>query len=501
MMVETWQIGRDSPCSTFPMEDESELLALRRARLETWRAQGIDPFGGAFPGAETCRQVVENYAEERRVKIAGRLISKREMGKNVFAHIQDETGRLQVYAQVQGLGDKFAFWKLLDLGDFIGGEGTLFTTKTGEKTVRLSDLRILSKSLRPIPSQWYGLADVEQRYRQRYVDLIVNEEARKVLLKRSTIVSEVRRFFEARDFTEVETPMMQTIAGGAAARPFVTRHNALGIDLYMRIAPELYLKRLLVGGFTKVFEINRNFRNEGISRRHNPEFTMLEAYWAYADFEVMADLVEEMICTLAERVVGSLLIAHKDSEGKIKRTINLSRPWKRVRYQELILQVDQTWYDRNLDEKLTRCKELGVEVHAGMQEFEITQQLFEKLIEEQTVDPLFVTHLPVELVPLAKQNVENPTLVDVYELIINGQEISPGYSELNDPLVQRRRLVEQVGEEVQNLDEDFLLALEHGMPPAGGIGVGIDRLVMTLTGADSIREVILFPHLKPKSQE
>lgn len=228
---------------------------------------------------------------------------------------------------------------------------------------------------------------------------------------------------------------------------------------------------------------------------------MLEAYWAYADFEVMADLVEEMICTLAERVVGSLLIAHKDSEGKIKRTINLSRPWRRVRYQELILQVDQTWYDRNLDEKLARCQELGVEVHAGMEEFEITQQLFEKLIEEQTVDPLFVTHLPAELVPLAKQNVENPKLVDVYELIINGQEISPGYSELNDPLVQRRRLVEQVGEEVQNLDEDFLLALEHGMPPAGGIGVGIDRLVMTLTGADSIREVILFPHLKPKPQE
>jgi len=304
-----------------------------------------------------------------------------------------------------------------------------------------------------------------------------------------------------RGFLEVETPMMQAIAGGAAAQPFKTHHKALDLDLYLRIAPELYLKRLLVGGFPKVFELNRNFRNEGISRRHNPEFTMLEAYWAYADFEVMADLVEEMICTLAERVVGSLLIAHKDSEGKIKRTINLSRPWKRVRYQELILQVDQTWYDRNLDEKLTRCQELGVEVHAGMQEFEITQQLFEKLIEEQTVDPLFVTHLPVELVPLAKQNVENPTLVDVYELIINGQEISPGYSELNDPLVQRRRLVEQVGQEVQNLDEDFLLALEHGMPPAGGIGVGIDRLVMTLTGADSIREVILFPHLKPKSQE
>jgi lysyl-tRNA synthetase, class II len=261
------------------------------------------------------------------------------------------------------------------------------------------------------------------------------------------------------------------------------------------------LKRLLVGGFTKVFELNRNFRNEGISRRHNPEFTMLEVYWAYADFEVMANLVEDLICVLAERVTGSLLIAHQDSAGNVKRRINLSRPWSRARYEELIRQVDSAWYERSHAQKLTRCQELGVEVHPGMQEFEITQQVFEKLVEERTIDPLFVTHLPVELVPLAKQNVENPDLVDVYELIINGQEISPGYSELNDPVVQRRRLLEQVGEEIQNLDEDFLLALEHGMPPAGGIGVGIDRLVMTLTGADSIREVILFPHLKPKSQE
>ena len=252
---------------------------------------------GFSGGTETCAQAVADYADERPVRVAGRLISKREMGKNVFAHIQDETGKLQVYAQLQGLGDKFAYWKMLDLGDFIGGEGTMFTTKTGEKTVRLSDLTLLSKSLRPIPSQWYGLSDVEQRYRQRYVDLIVSEESRRVLLLRSKIVSEVRRFFEARGFLEVETPMMQTVAGGAAARPFVTKHNALGIDLYMRIAPELYLKRLLVGGLTKVFEINRNFRNEGISRRHNPEFTMLEAYWAYADFEGMAQLVEDLITT------------------------------------------------------------------------------------------------------------------------------------------------------------------------------------------------------------
>jgi lysyl-tRNA synthetase, class II len=295
--------------------------------------------------------------------------------------------------------------------------------------------------------------------------------------------------------------MMQPIAGGAAAQPFKTHHNALNIDLFLRIAPELYLKRLLVGGFTKIFELNRNFRNEGISRRHNPEFTMLEVYWAYADFELMANLVEEMISTLAESVLGSLQVAHKDSEGNIKRTIDLSRPWKRARYEDLIRQVDDKWFDRSRDQKLMHCRNLGVEVHPEMEEFEITQRVFEKLVEEQTVDPVFVTHLPKELVPLAKQNVENAAVVDVYELIINGQEISPGYSELNDPTVQRRRLLDQVGEEIQKLDEDFLLALEHGMPPAGGIGVGIDRLVMMLTGADSIRDVILFPHLKPKSHE
>jgi lysyl-tRNA synthetase, class II len=355
--------------------------------------------------------------------------------------------------------------------------------------------------LRPLPDKWHGISDIEVRNRQRYLDLISNQGSRDIFLTRILIIREIRRYLEDRGFLEVETPMMQPIAGGAAAEPFKTHHKALDLDLFLRIAPELYLKRLLVGGFTKVFELNRNFRNEGISRRHNPEFTMLEVYWAYADFELMANLVEEMICVLAEGVTGSLQIAHKDSEGKIKRTIDLTRPWKRARYQDLIRQVDETWYERNRDQKLMRCEELGVEVHPGMQEFEITQQVFEKLVEARTIDPLFVTHLPVELVPLAKQNAENPALVDVYELIINGQEISPGYSELNDPVVQRQRLTEQVGEETQNLDEDFLLALEHGMPPAGGVGVGIDRLVMALTGTDSIREVILFPHLKPKSPE
>jgi lysyl-tRNA synthetase class 2 len=486
------------------MEDESELLTLRRARLEAWKALGIDPFGSSFPEAESCRQVVENYADERKVRVAGRLISKREMGKNVFAHIQDESGKLQVYAQVQGLGEKFAYWKLLDIGDFIGGEGTLFTTKTGEKTVRLSDLRLLAKSLRPIPSQWYGLSDVEQRYRQRYVDLIVSEDARRVLLLRSRIVSEVRRFFESRGFAEVETPMMQTVAGGAAARPFVTRHNALGIDLYMRIAPELHLKRLLVGGFTKVFEINRNFRNEGTSRRHNPEFTMLEAYWAYADFEAMAQMVEDLITTVAQNAMGTLQVGGKPAseDGAVPAIppIDLAPPWPRRRYRDLVQSAaGEDWFAITEQERRDRCAKLGVELSPGMEDFEVSNQVFEKLVEAKTRNPLFVTHLPAELVPLARQNAEDPSVVDVFELIIGGQEIAPGYTELNDPIVQRQRLEAQAGEERQNLDEDFLTALEYGMPPAGGIGLGIDRLVMTLTGVESIRDVILFPLLKPKS--
>jgi lysyl-tRNA synthetase class 2 len=311
-------------------------------------------------------------------------------------------------------------------------------------------------------------------------------------------VREIRHFLEDRGFVEVETPMMQAIPGGAAAQPFVTHHNALGVDLYFRIALELYLKRLLVAGFPKVFELGRIFRNEGISRRHNPEFTMLEAYWAYADFEQMATLVEELVCHLASTVIGTLQIEHRDGNGKVIRTISLERPWRRARYHDLIAAIDPDWFGYDKDRKIVRCAELGVEVHPQMREFEITQQLFEKLVEERTFDPLYVIHLPTELVPLAKQNRENAALVDVFELIIDGQEIAPGYSELNDPITQRERLLEQAGEEVQKVDEDFLLALEHGMPPAGGIGIGIDRLVMMLTGSESIRDVILFPHLKPK---
>ena len=350
------------------------------------------------------------------------------------------------------------------------------------------------------------LQDVEARYRQRYLDLLTNDHSRAVFEKRILLVRAMRRFLEDRGFLEVETPMLQAVAGGAAAEPFRTHHNALGLDLSLRIAPELYLKRLLVGGFTKVFELNRNFRNEGISRRHNPEFTMLEAYWAYADFEQMANLVEELVCHLAVAIGAKqaddddrILIEHRNAEGEVTRTLDLTRPWRRAAYRDLIREIDPRWFDYSTEERRARCVELNVEVNPRMADYEVTQQVFEKLVEEKTFDPLFVTHCPKELVPLAKQNAEDDSLVDVYELIINGQEISPGYSELNNPVVQRRRLLEQAGEETQKLDEDFLLALEHGMPPAGGIGIGIDRLTMLLTGAESIRDVILFPLLKPKN--
>jgi lysyl-tRNA synthetase, class II len=482
--------------------EENELLAFRRQKLQQLLEQKVDPFGARFDVSGTIGEVRQVFAEGQRVLVAGRITAHRNMGKSQFLDLSDVTGRLQVYINLKEFSvEQAAIFQLLDIGDFLGVEGECFITKTGEPTIRASKFQILSKTLRPLPDKWHGISDIEIRNRQRYLDLIANPAARDRFIVRSRIIREIRQYLDERGFVEVETPMMQPLAGGAAAQPFKTHHNALNMDLFLRIAPELYLKRLLVGGFTKIFELNRNFRNEGISRRHNPEFTMLEVYWAYADFELMATLVEEMICTLAESVAGSLLIAHKDSEGNIRRSIDLSRPWKRARYEDLIRQVDHMWYDRDRAGKLSRCNDLGVDVHPGMQDFEVTQQVFEKLVEERTIDPLFVTHLPVELVPLAKQNPENPALVDVYELIINGQEISPGYSELNDPIVQRSRLMEQVGEQIQNLDEDFLLALEHGMPPAGGIGVGIDRLVMALTGADSIREVILFPQLKPKLQE
>ena len=495
------------------MDDENSLIAQRREKLEALQAQGATPFGRAFETSGTIAEVRDKFAEGTTLRAAGRITAHRDMGKSHFVDLRDSTGRIQVYIHAKEVGPEvIELFKLVDLGDFIGVEGDCFLTKTGEPTLKVHKLELLGKSLRPLPEKWHGLQDVEARYRQRYLDLVTNEHSRAVFEKRIMIMREVRRFMEARGFLEVETPMLQAVAGGAAAEPFRTHHKALGLELYLRIAPELYLKRLLVGGFNKVFELNRNFRNEGISRKHNPEFTMLEGYWAYADFEKIADLVEELICHLAEVISeglaasptngtsgsSSLRIEHKDAEGKVTRTINLTRPWRRARYRDLIREIDPEWFDYTSEKRRERCAELGVEINPRMADYEVTQQIFEKLVEEKTFDPLFVTHCPKELVPLAKQNEEDDSVVDVYELIINGQEISPGYSELNDPMVQRQRLLEQAGEETQKLDEEFLLALEHGMPSAGGFGLGIDRLVMLLTGAESIRDVILFPLLKPK---
>jgi lysyl-tRNA synthetase, class II len=494
------------------MEEENELIALRRRKMDALRARGVAPFGRSFETSGSIAEVREKFSEGTTLRAAGRITAHRDMGKSHFLDLRDASGRIQIYVQAKELGpEAMEIFGLLDLGDFIGVGGSCFLTKTGEPTLKVHRLEVLAKTLRPLPEKWHGLTDVEACYRQRYLDLVTNERSREVFAKRIAILRETRRFMESRGFVEVETPMLQTVAGGAAAEPFRTHHKALGIDLYLRIAPELYLKRLLVGGFNKVFEVNRNFRNEGISRRHNPEFTMLEAYWAYANFEKIADLVEELICHLAATVIlegraeagtkqhPSLQIEHRDAEGNVTRTINLTRPWRRARYRDLVCEVaGADWFGLTSEERRAKARQLGIEIQPQMADYEVTQHVFEKLVEEKTYDPVFVTHCPKELVPLAKQNAEDDSLVDVFELIINGQEIAPGYTELNDPFVQRQRLLEQAGEETQKIDEDFLLALEHGMPPAGGVGIGIDRLTMLLTGAESIRDVILFPLLKPK---
>ena len=482
------------------MDETNSLIEQRKLKLAALRARGIDPFKNKFTPAETCKQARDNYLEGREVAVAGRVTAHRDMGKSMFIDVRDQTGRLQVYAQKNVLGDEqFDVFRHLDLGDFIGARGTLFTTKTGEISARLTSFVILAKALRPPPEKWHGLADTEIRYRQRYLDLVANPEVKEVFLKRSQIVREIRNFLNDRGFVEVETPMMQAIPGGAAAQPFKTHHHALGCDFFLRIALELYLKRLLVGGLDKVFEIGRNFRNEGLSRKHNPEFTMLEAYQAYGDYETMIELVQSMVCHVAQQVLGTLLVEHKDAEGNVLRTIDLTPPWRRVKYKDLVRERGGAdWFEVAPQERRERAVKLGAELAKEYEDFEVTQAVFEKLIEPTLINPTFVTHAPKELIPLAKLSPDDPTTVEVFECCINGQEIAPAYTEQNDPIEQRERLEHQAGGEQQKLDEDFLVALEHGMPPAGGMGLGIDRLCMMLLGQESIRDVILFPQLKPK---
>ncbi len=481
-----------------------ELFEQRLAKKQELEAAGIRPYGvkveGLKPSAEVKAAYIPDVENTEEFKVAGRLVGIRVMGKASFAHIKDDSGKLQLYVQRDILGEEeYKRFKRFDIGDIVAATGHLFTTKTGEVTLKVSEFTMLSKSLRPLPEKFHGLVDSEARYRQRYLDLIANDDSKALLKKRITIVREVRNFLEAKGFMEVETPMLQYIPGGAAATPFKTHYNALNCDMFMRIAPELYLKRLLVGGFEKIFELNRNFRNEGISLRHNPEFTMLELYQAYGNCETMMNLIEEMVTTVAMKVFGTLKIEHPGN-----KIIDLTRPWRRAPYKDLICEkMGADWFQLPTNEKYLKAKELGAQVMPDFTDLEITHEIYEKFIEKTLIQPTFVIRLPAELVPLAKKCQDDDSLVDVYELEINGQEISPGYSELNDPVEQRKRFMEQVTltgkDPAQAVDEDFLTALEYGMPPAGGMGIGIDRLVMLLTGSESIRDVVLFPQLRPRT--
>ncbi|HEX4052828.1 MAG TPA: lysine--tRNA ligase [Tepidisphaeraceae bacterium] len=483
----------------------------RRQKLAKLRELGIDPFGQRTAGIQPLNQIKSLYKPEMghdggpQVVGAGRVMLKRDMGKLSFLTLRDETGDLQIALDKKRLSEKdWQVRDLIDLSDLLVVTGKLGQTNKGETTIWADSVSMAAKALLPPPAKWEGLSDVELRYRQRYVDLWANPEVMRILKLRIRVVDETRRFLTAKGFVEVETPMMQTLAGGAAAKPFATHHNALDIPLYLRIAPELYLKRLLVGGFSKVFELNRNFRNEGISPRHNPEFTMLEIYEAFGSWETMADLIEEMITTIAQNVLGTLVIEHPNG-----RKISLQRPWRRVRMAELVHERTGWKFDkRRLQEanpQLLSNPELST-VRSKLEQISAAEQLFqvyEKLIEHTLIDPCFVTHIPSVTIPLARENSDDPFFADVYELAINGVEISPGYSELNDPDIQAKHFAHQVGDkdEQQKVDEDFLNALRYGMPPAGGLGMGVDRLVMMLTGAESIRDVILFPLMKPQEHK
>jgi len=486
--------------SDIPNEITHDQYAVRLKKLQDLRAAGCDPFRAVFEpthfSAEALKLYVDGQDNAVPVRVAGRLVVMRDMGKSHFVKILDQQGFIQLYLKKDALGDEvYAAFKKLDLGDIIGAEGPLFKTKTGEITVRVQHYVLVAKALRPLPEKWHGLTDPEQVYRQRYLDIIVNEESRRRLLLRSRIVSAIRRFLEDRRFIEVETPILQSVAGGAAAKPFTTHHQALGCDFFLRISLELHLKRLLVGGWDRVFEIGRNFRNEGLSRKHNPEFTMLEVYQAYSDHRGMMILIKDMITTLCRDVLGTFEIKHAASGG----VINFAGGWREVKYKDLVIAEtgDPQWFDRGRAEKTAAAEKLGLKIEPNWEDFEITQEIFSKRVEPKLVQPTFVLNLPRELCPLAKINREDPSTLDVFELIIGGMEIAPAYSEQNDPFVQREMFEHQAGGGKQNIDHDFLLALEHGMPPAGGMGVGIDRLSILLTGAESIRDVILFPQLRP----
>jgi lysyl-tRNA synthetase class 2 len=492
------------------MDELNEQRQQRIKKLELLREWGVAPYGARFDVKDRAGRLVELHGgktkealEQEKISctLAGRVVALRRFGKAGFAVLQDGADRLQVYLKKDLLSEEaYRIAEQLDLGDWIGVRGTLFRTKTNELTVEVRVLTLLSKALRPLPEKWHGLTDVETRYRQRYVDLIANPEVHGIFSTRSRIIAGIRSFLIERGFLEVETPMMHPIPGGAAAKPFVTHHNALGADLYLRIAPELYLKRLIVGGFPRVFEINRNFRNEGISTIHNPEFTMLEFYVAYADYQDLMLLTEELIATLARQILDGTVM---DYQGK---KIDLTRPWRRWSYHQAILEVngldEAVLHDK--DTATAAARKLNVPVDPKWPLFNIVNEIFEETVEPNLQQPTFITDYPIDISPLARRKDANPALTDRFELYIAGREIANAFSELNDPLDQRTRFEAQAArreagdEEAHVVDEDFLRALEYGMPPTAGEGIGIDRLVMLFTNQASIRDVVLFPQLRPE---
>ncbi len=492
------------------MEKTNTVVEDRTKKARQLVEDGVTLYPSGYHVEVTVDDVIERYGhmdaetlekESESHVLAGRIISRRDFGKASFIHIKDRTGRIQVYVQKNKVGDEiFKIFKLLDIGDFIGIKGALFRTRTDELTVVAESLELLSKSMRPLPEKWHGLTDVETRYRQRYVDLIVNDPVRDVFIMRSRIIQTIRRFLVKKDFLEVETPMMQAIPGGATARPFKTFHNALSMDLYLRIAPELYLKRLVVGGLERVFEINRNFRNEGISIKHNPEFTMLEFYMSYATYEDLMDLTEALFNYVLKQVLDKTVIEYQG------QTIDFAPPWKRIRVHDALIDLggasDDVLVNFDAAKKLALENELHVTDRDG--HGAILMKLFDLLVEPKLVNPTFITGYPTEVSPLSRRNDDNPDITDRFELFIAGREIANAFTELNDPADQKQRFEEQVAlrdagdEEGMFMDKDYVRALEYGMPPTAGEGIGIDRLVMLLTDSPSIRDVILFPHMRSK---
>lgn len=493
-------------------EEMNDQMQVRRQKLQELRDLGIDPFGEKFDrtgDAETLKTQWDQFSKEEladkesesHTVIAGRLMTKRGKGKAGFAHIKDLSGQIQIYVRKDQVGEEqFHIWNTADLGDIVGVEGVMFKTNTGELSVKAKSFKLLSKALRPLPDKHHGLQDIEQRYRQRYLDLIMNEESTQTFINRSRIIQEMRTYLNEKGFLEVETPMMHQIAGGAAARPFVTHHNALDATLYMRIAIELHLKRLIVGGMEKVYEIGRVFRNEGVSTRHNPEFTMIELYEAYADYQDVMNLTEELVAHVARKVLGTTSIQYGDN------TIELEPKWRRLHIVDAVKEATGVnFFDVKTDEEAhALAKEHGIEVDKNMKYGHILNEFFEQKVEETLIQPTFIYGHPIEISPLAKKNPEDPRFTDRFELFIVGREHANAFTELNDPIDQRQRFEaqlvekEQGNDEAHEMDEDFIEALEYGMPPTGGLGIGIDRLVMLLTNAPSIRDVLLFPYMRQK---